>query len=119
MTAANVTDVAGNALSATDTLNFYFLGADGKRDEKVGIEDFNILAANFGKSGMSFTQGNYDYSGDGTVTITDFNILASQFGKTTLPAGQLNVSSFATTTTSSSSSSSPDDVNLLDDVGLL
>jgi hypothetical protein len=30
---------------------------------------------------MKFTQGNFDYSGDGKVTILDFNLLAANFGK--------------------------------------
>jgi hypothetical protein len=119
LAAANVTDIAGNALAAPDTLNFFFLAADGTRDEKVGIEDFNTLATNFGKSGMSFTQGNYDYSSDGTVSIADFNILATAFGKTTLPAGHSAVASVGATPLSSATSSSQDDLNLLDEAGLL
>jgi hypothetical protein len=37
--------------------------------------------SNFGKTGQTFSQGNYDYSSDGQVTILDFNILAANFGK--------------------------------------
>jgi hypothetical protein len=119
LAAANVTDVAGNALAATDALNFFFLAADGSRNETVGIEDFNILATNFGKTGKTFTQGNYDYSSDGTVSITDFNVLATNFGKTSKPpTGQTSVASFATTT-ATATQTSQDDVNLLDDAGLL
>jgi hypothetical protein len=119
LAAANVTDVAGNALSATDTLNFFFLAGDGSRNETVGIEDFNLLASNFGKTGKTFTQGNYDYSSDGAITITDFNVLATNFGKTSKPpAGQTSIASFAAKTPTSTQSSQ-DDVNLLDDVGLL
>lgn len=115
---ANVTDVAGNAL-ATDTLNFFFLAGDGSRNETVGIEDFNLLAANFGKSGMTFSQGNYDYSSDGTVSITDFNILAAHFGKTTIPSGQASVQSFVSTMPASSPIVQQDDTNLLSDSGLV
>ncbi len=116
--AANVTDVAGNALSATDTLNFFFLAADGSRNETVGIEDFNLLAANFGKTDMTFSQGNYDYSNDGMITITDFNVLATQFGKTTIPSGQATPMSIASTTPTSTVAQT-DDTNLLNDAGLI
>jgi hypothetical protein len=46
----------------------------------VSLEDFNILATNFGKTGMTFSQGNYDYSADGKINLLDFNVLATNFG---------------------------------------
>ncbi|HTL27648.1 MAG TPA: Ig-like domain-containing protein, partial [Tepidisphaeraceae bacterium] len=122
ITAADITDVAGNALASNDTFNFFFLAADGDRNEVVDISDFNILAVNFGTSAKTFSQGNYDYSADQAVTITDFNVLAIQFGKTTLSAGQTSVQALAVTESSSSSSGAlplRNDVNLLDDVGLV
>jgi hypothetical protein len=81
LAAANVSDVAGNALASSGTSDFFFMNADGDRSGKVAIEDFNILAANFGKSSQTFGQGNYDYSSDGTITINDFNLLATYFGQ--------------------------------------
>ncbi len=89
LTSANVQDKAGNSLPSDAALNFYFQAGDGNHNGAVEIGDFNLLAANFGKSGQTFTQGNYDYSGDGAITIDDFNILAANFGKsvsTTPPA---------------------------------
>jgi len=49
-------------------------------DGSVNIADFNILAANFGKT---IAGGNSvgDLNGDGVVNIADFNILAGNFGK--------------------------------------
>ena len=44
--------------------------------------DFNILAVNLAQTGKSFSQGNFDYSGDGKVDTIDFNLLASNFGQT-------------------------------------
>jgi hypothetical protein len=78
---ANILDKAGNALADDAVANFYFQAGDGNHSGTADIQDFNILATNFGKSEQTFSQGNYDYSGDGTVGITDFNILAANFGK--------------------------------------
>jgi hypothetical protein len=81
LTAAGVTDVAGNPIAGGNVvLPFYSLDGDGNRSKQAEIGDFNILAGNFGKTGQTFTQGNYDYSSDGLVQITDFNILAANFG---------------------------------------
>ena len=41
-------------------------------------DSFNVLAANFGRSGATFRQGDFNY--DGRVNLEDFNILASRFG---------------------------------------
>jgi hypothetical protein len=73
---------AGNdSLSADYTYDFFVLNADGDRNRTVNILDFNILATNFGKTGQTFSQGNYNYSTDGRVDINDFNVLAGNFGK--------------------------------------
>jgi uncharacterized delta-60 repeat protein len=77
----SVTNVAGLANPIAGAADFFSLAGDGNRSRSVDIQDFNLLATNFGKSGMKFSQGNYDYSSDGHVTILDFNILASNFGK--------------------------------------
>jgi N-acetylmuramoyl-L-alanine amidase len=99
--ASNITDVAGNALASNATANFFFMNGDGDRNGTVTIQDFNLLAANFGKSGRTFAQGNYDYSGDGVVTIQDFNILATNFGKSVDVNPPAAPSGFSETTTSS------------------
>lgn len=45
----------------------------------VGLDDFAILAANFGAGpGATLAQG--DLNGDGFVNLADFNILATNFG---------------------------------------
>ncbi|HRK30668.1 MAG TPA: hypothetical protein PLD59_06270, partial [Tepidisphaeraceae bacterium] len=64
---------------------FFFLNGDANRDRTVSLNDFTILAANFGQTGRVFSQGNFNYSIDGAVSLDDFTILASQFGKS-LPA---------------------------------
>ncbi|HEX3356034.1 MAG TPA: lamin tail domain-containing protein, partial [Tepidisphaeraceae bacterium] len=67
------------------SFNFFILTADANRDRTVNLLDLNALATNFGKTGMNFDGGDFDFSG--TVDIADFNLLASNFGVTlTLPS---------------------------------
>lgn len=82
---ADVVDDAGNEMAVDFNFDFVVLSADGDGSHQVDIADFNLLAADFGKTGQKFSQGNYDRSSDGKVTITDFNILASNFGKSITP----------------------------------
>jgi hypothetical protein len=76
---AGITDVAGNALAGGNFLfDFFFLRGDANHDGRVNLDDFNVLAANFGQFNRTFNQGDFNY--DGTVNLDDFNILASRFG---------------------------------------
>jgi hypothetical protein len=86
LSGSGVTDAAGNGISGTaggtnHVFYFHVLSGDVNRDGVVNGSDFAILAANFGKSGMSRDQG--DLSQNGKVDGTDFALLASNFGKTT------------------------------------
>ena len=76
--AAGVTTPNGQPLPSNHVLNFFFLQGDANHDGRVNLDDFNVLAANFGQSPRDFTQGDFDYSGN--VNLDDFNILASRFG---------------------------------------
>ena len=51
---------------------------DANADGRVNLDDFNTLAANFGKSGRSWFEG--DFTHDGVVNLNDFNVLAANFG---------------------------------------
>jgi fibronectin-binding autotransporter adhesin len=51
-------------------------------DGVVGITDFNVVAANFGKTGQVWTQGDSNY--DGTVNLLDLNAVATNFGQPAL-----------------------------------
>jgi hypothetical protein len=129
----DVNDPANNPLSADVTVDFFTLSADGDHSRKVDINDFNTIAANFGKTGQTFEQGNYDYSSDGKVSIEDFNILASHFGQSmpevqgqTAPqtqsftVTQSSRTSLATTTsTTATATPSTDQDRLLKDSNLL
>ena len=53
---------------------------DANMNGAVNLDDFNILASNFGRSAANWQQG--DFSGDGLVNLTDFNLLAANFGAT-------------------------------------
>jgi hypothetical protein len=68
-----------------DNWDFQNFPGDANQSGKVDINDFNILAQNFGKSGMGFTDGDFD--GSGKVDILDFNLLALNFGKSAPPQG--------------------------------
>jgi len=54
---------------------------DANLDGAVNSVDFGILAANFGKSGKSSDQGNFNYNASGVVNSVDFGLLAENFGK--------------------------------------
>jgi hypothetical protein len=57
----------------------YTLYGDTTLDGTVNSVDFGNLAANFGKSGKVWDQGDFDYNG--TVNSIDFGLLAGNFGK--------------------------------------
>jgi hypothetical protein len=84
--AADVTDAAGNPLTANHVFPFFFLMADADHNRVVNLNDFNILAANFGQSPRDFTQADFTY--DGLVNLNDFNVLAARFGAALGPQGQ-------------------------------
>jgi hypothetical protein len=81
-----ITNGAGQQLDANRdgtggdnfTFDFFFLNGDANRDKRVNLQDFNILAANFGQTPRNFSQGDFNY--DSIVNLQDFNILAGRFG---------------------------------------
>ena len=76
--AAGITNLAGVAMGADHVLEFFFLQGDATRDRHVNLNDFNVLAANFGQENRNFSQGDFTY--DGRVNLDDFNVLAGRFG---------------------------------------
>jgi murein DD-endopeptidase MepM/ murein hydrolase activator NlpD len=78
LSGSGITDSSGNPLGSDYTHDFFFLSGDANRDARVNLADFNILAANFGRTPATFSQGDFSY--DGTVNLSDFNVLASRFG---------------------------------------
>jgi hypothetical protein len=84
----SVSDPSGNPLAGGGaSVDFFILAGDANHDRTVDTLDFNALAANFGKSGATFSQADFNY--DGVVDTLDFNTLAAQFGKTLSGADRL------------------------------
>jgi hypothetical protein len=73
-----------NYTSAGITLTNIFsdpaLAGDINNDGLVDVADYNIWAANVGKTGATWAQG--DLNGDGLVDVADYNIWAANVGKT-------------------------------------
>jgi hypothetical protein len=111
--AAGVTDAAGNPLDGNDdgviggdyAFNFFFLQGDATRDRTVNLNDFNVVAANFGQSPRDFSQGDFTY--DGIVNLDDFNVLASRFGQTVGPASAASAAGALTSGATLRSGGSP------------
>jgi len=80
--ATSANDAVGNPIPALG-LDFFVLAGDATQNRVVDTADFTLLAANFNKSSVGFSKGDFNY--DGTVNALDFNILASQFGKSIAP----------------------------------
>jgi hypothetical protein len=61
-------------------------GGDANFDGIVNLNDFNVLAANFGaQTGVGWLSG--DFTFDGRVNLDDFNVLAANFGLSASPNG--------------------------------
>jgi autotransporter-associated beta strand protein len=76
---------SGVQVDSTSILIRYTAYGDANLDGAVDTTDFNILAANFSGTGLSWAQGDFNY--DGNVDTTDFNLLASDFGALVPAAG--------------------------------
>jgi agmatine/peptidylarginine deiminase len=76
--AVGITNAGGTPLPADHVFNFFFLNGDADRDGRVNLNDFNVLAANFGQNGTDFTRADFDF--DGVTNLNDFNVLAGRFG---------------------------------------
>lgn len=82
-----VTNAGGDLMAGDFSLDFFHLPGDANHDGRVNLDDFNIVAANFGQINRNFTQGDFNY--DNRVNLDDFNILAARFGSVLAePEGQ-------------------------------
>jgi hypothetical protein len=82
--AAGITNAGGTPIAADHVFEFFFLRGDANHDARVNLQDFNILAGNFGQTPRDFAQGDFNY--DSVVNLHDFNILAGRFGQALGPA---------------------------------
>ena len=87
ISAAGISDVAGNHSASDIVFGFTFLNGDADHDGVVNALDFNVLATNYGRSPATFAQGDFNY--DGRVDSRDFGALASGFSAVavSLPLG--------------------------------
>jgi hypothetical protein len=85
----------GQSVDDTTVLVRYTPAGNANLDRQVNTLDFNLLAANFGDSGKSFSEGDFDYSGE--VDSVDFGILVSQYGKTLPTASATAIPSLSPT----------------------
>jgi len=74
----------GQAVDETSVVISYTLAGDATLDSLVNLDDFTVLAVNFGRLGRRWAYGDFDY--DGTVALNDFTLLAANFGRV-LPVG--------------------------------
>jgi glucose/arabinose dehydrogenase len=111
LTASGVADNSGNTLLQDDVYTFSVLTADANHDGKVNALDFNALAANYGATNATFSQGNFNY--DSVVNSTDFNLLANKFGST---AGAAALSVFSNSLIRTSLFAVPSENQLVSDV---
>ncbi len=61
-------------------LNFHVLAGDANRDGTANFDDLLILAQNYGQTGKTFSQGNFNYDGGGNVNFDDLLIVAQKYG---------------------------------------
>ncbi|HEY7090651.1 MAG TPA: glycoside hydrolase family 44 protein [Tepidisphaeraceae bacterium] len=80
--AGSIEDVSHNPSTSASSSDFFVLAGDANHDRKVNETDLGILSLNWGQTGRTFSQGNFDYSPDGLVNIDDLNILASHWQQT-------------------------------------
>jgi probable HAF family extracellular repeat protein len=75
-------DIAGNMENSTGQYPGYLLTpalpGDANLDGKVDINDLTIVLANYGQTGMVWSQG--EFTGDGKVDINDLTIVLSNYG---------------------------------------
>jgi hypothetical protein len=73
-------------VKSVDLELFIALGGDVDGDGKVGLGDWGTLRANFGRTGMDWTDGNFDSDND-AVGLGDWGKLRANFGKEYAAAG--------------------------------
>lgn len=69
-----------------NTINFHVLAGDANRDKVVNFDDLLILAQNYGTTGKTFSQGNFNYDGGGQVNFDDLLLLAQRYGTSVFSA---------------------------------
>lgn len=76
---SGISDFALNDLTSV-SYSFFTLAGDANRDGVVGFDDLLTVARNYGGSGKTFSEGNFDYDPAGNVGFSDLLILARNYG---------------------------------------
>lgn len=84
--ATGFADAAGNPLTDDPSQAFYVLAGDANRDRIVDFSDLLIAAQNYGRTGRTFSQGNFNYDSSGRVNFDDLLLLAQRYGRYLAPA---------------------------------
>ena len=79
-------DAAGNQELTGGTFTFRILTGDANGDGVVGFDDLLVVAQNYGQSGRTFAQGNFNYDAAGQVNFDDLLIIAQKYGTSLLLA---------------------------------
>jgi len=69
----------GETVDATSVLVLFTYYGDANLTQRVNLDDFTILATNFGFGGKVWSDGDFNY--DGFVNLDDFTLLAANFGR--------------------------------------
>jgi hypothetical protein len=80
------TDASGNTMQAFVIYNQ--LPGDANGDGKVDVNDLTIVLSNFGRTGMTWSQG--EFTGDGTVDVNDLTIVLAHYGQTGSASGSFS-----------------------------
>ena len=73
--------IVGQGTSAAGAFSFLLTPlqpGDANGDGRVDINDLTIVLANFGQTGMAWSQG--DFIGDDTVDVNDLTIVLASYG---------------------------------------
>jgi Bacterial Ig-like domain len=96
--AAGIKDASGNAMASDMTFDFFVLAGDSDHDRDVDFNDLVALAQNYGQTGKTFSQGNFNYDAGGNVDFNDLVILAQHYGTNLAPPAAGAVASTAPVT---------------------
>jgi len=82
-----ITTFDGIATDGTAIVLRYTLAGDANVDGAVNALDFNLLASNFGASGVAGVWSGGDFNYDSLVNASDFTLLAKNFNQSVPPLG--------------------------------
>ena len=66
-------------MDATSVLVLFTYYGDANLTQRVNLDDFTILATNFGLGGKVWSDGDFNY--DAFVNLDDFTLMAANFGR--------------------------------------